>query len=86
MVNDLNVDFVDLWEYVDDATIAEVISKNDQSTIQEYGIELARKTRADRSCDEFEAIVVIDKNIEVVPSAKLLGLIKSNELKRQTTF
>ena len=36
--------------------------------------------------DAFDPIVVIDKNIGVVPSAKLLGLTKSNEPKRKITF
>ena len=39
-----------------------------------------------KSYDAFEPIVVIDKNIEVVPSAKLLGLTKSNEPKRKIMF
>ena len=48
MINDLDVDGVDLWKYVDDTTISEVVYKNETSTMQKYVDELVEKTEAER--------------------------------------
>ena len=44
MINDLQVDCVDLWKYVDDTAIAETVPKNHSSNIQAALDGLVRKT------------------------------------------
>ena len=47
MINDLQVDCVDLWKYVDDTAIAETVLKNHSSNIQAALDGLVRKTHVD---------------------------------------
>ena len=98
MINDLQVEGVDLWKYVDDTTISETTHKSDCSQIQTAVDNLVRAAQADRfqlneaKCKElqicfarskrsFPPVVINNKNIEVVKSAKLLGLLISDDLK-----
>ena len=98
MINDLQVEGVDLWKYVDDTTISETTHKSDCSQIQTAVDNLVRAAQADRfqlneaKCKElqicfarskrsFPPVVINNKNIEVVKSAKLLGLFISDDLK-----
>ena len=48
MINDLNLESVDLWKYVDDTTIAETVQKNNTSNIQVAVNKLVQKTQTDR--------------------------------------
>ena len=95
MVNDLNVTGAEeLWKYVDDTTMAELVPKNTPSTLQNSVDEFTRKSQANKfrlnedKCKEFRiqfsksnndfAPIVI--NNKVVPSVKLLGLTLTDNL------
>ena len=58
MINDLNAGEADMWKYVDDTTISEVIAKGQESCIQQMVDDLATQARADgfqlneRKCKE----------------------------------
>ena len=45
MINDLNVGEAEMWKYVDDATISEVIAKGQESCIQQMVDDLAIQAR-----------------------------------------
>ena len=98
MINDINVNGVNLWKYVDDTSMAETVHKGQPSAIQFAVDDLVRQAEIDkfqlnetkckelqtsfsRSVDPFEAVTINNKPIEVVTSAKLLGLTISNNLK-----
>ncbi len=99
MMNDLDVmGDVNLWKYVDDSTLSEVINKHSTSAMQDYVNEFALKYTAngmqlkESKCKElrigfsttkidFDPIIINDREIEVVPQAKLLGPTISNDLK-----
>ena len=98
MINDLQVEGVDLWKYVDDTTISETTHKSDCSQIQTAVDNFVRAAQTDRfqlneaKCKElqicfarskrsFPPVVINNKSIEVVKSAKLLGLFISDDLK-----
>ena len=60
MVNDLNVSGVEeLWKYVDDTTMAELVPENTPSTLQNSVDEFTRKSQANKfrlnedKCKEF---------------------------------
>ena len=48
MINDLRVNNVDFWKYVDDTTIAETVPRNESSQIQAAIDDLVLKSLADR--------------------------------------
>ena len=48
MINNLHVDSVDLWKYVDDTTVAETVHKNDTSNFQAAIDKLVQESQADR--------------------------------------
>ena len=58
MMNDLNAGEADMWKYVDDTTISEVIAKGQESCIQQMVDDLATQAKADgfqlneRKCKE----------------------------------
>ena len=89
MINELDVPGTDLWKYVDDTTISGTISKNQDNHIQAAVDSLAsRATETKR--DEmqrtayptsFDPVVVNGMPIDLVTSAKILGLNISNDLK-----
>ena len=99
MINELDVPTTDLWKYVDDTTISETISKNQNSYIQAAVDTLANRVTADKfqlnesKCKElrinfgsknttsFDSVVVNGMPIELVTSAKILGLNVSSDLK-----
>lgn len=98
MINDLQVEAIDLWKYVDDTTISETTHKSDCSQIQTTVNNLFQAAQAHRfqlneaNCKElqicfarskrsFPPVAINSKNIEVVKSAKLLGLFLSDDLK-----
>lgn len=45
LINDLNAGEADMWEYVDDTTISEVIAKGQESCIQQMVDDLAIQAR-----------------------------------------
>ena len=49
MINDLDVEHLDLWKFVDDTTMAESVDKSEPSKIQASVDELASKSQVDRS-------------------------------------
>ena len=99
MINELDVPGTDLWKYVDDTTISETISKNQDSHIQAAVDTLASRATEDKfqldetKCKEllrnfntnnptsFDPVVVNGMPIDLVTSAKILGLNISNDLK-----
>jgi hypothetical protein len=79
---------IDLWKYVDDTTISETVLKHEASSIQSISVK-------QRECKElqitfaspertFTLVYVNNKPIEVVPSAKILGMRITNDLKWNT--
>ena len=86
MINDLNAGEADMWKYVDDTTISEVIAKGQESCIQQMVDDFAIQARDDgfqlneRKCKELR--ISFAKNepefnrqtLETVNSVKLLGL------------
>ena len=48
MINDLDVEDLDLWKFVDDTTMAESVDKSEPSEIQASVDELASKSQVDR--------------------------------------
>ena len=99
MINELDVPGTDLWKYVDDTTISETISKNQDSHIQAAVDTLANRATVDKfdlnetKCKEllikfntnnptsFDPVVVNGMPIDLVTSAKILGLNISSDLK-----
>ena len=98
MINDLSVADATLWKYVDDTTLVESVSKNENSYMQLRIDELVRQSEADgfqlneskckelrisfsRSGSSVDHITINDKQIEVVSSAKLLGVVVSDNLR-----
>ena len=98
MINDLSVADATLWKYVDDTTLVESVSKNENSYMQLRIDELVRQSEADgfqlneskckelrisfsRSGSSVDHITTNDKQIEVVSSAKLLGVVVSDNLR-----
>ena len=98
MINDLSVADATLWKYVDDTTLVESVSKNENSYVQLRIDELVRQSEADgfqlneskckelrisfsRSGSSVDHITINDKQIEVVSSAKLLGVVVSDNLR-----
>ena len=99
MINELHIPATDLWKYIDDTTISETISKNQDSHIQAAVDTLVNHFFADKfqlnetKCKElrinfstknttsFDSVVVNGMPIELVASAKILGLNVCGDLK-----
>ena len=98
MINDLLVDWDDRWKYVDDSSVSETLSRNQDSnfqTILEGIMQWCVRNNMSlnpRKCKEilvcfwknnpnFPPMIVNEQPIEVVKSAKLLGLIFKDDLK-----
>ena len=99
MINELDVPATNVWKYVDDTTILETISKNQDSHIQAAFDTLVNRTSADKfqlnetkckklrtnfstnNTTSFDSVVVNGMLIELVASAKTLGLNVSRDLK-----
>ena len=98
MINDLLVDWDDRWKYVDDSSVSETLSRNQDSnfqTILEGIMQWCASNNMSlnpRKCKEilvcfwknnpnFPPMIVDEQPIEVVKSAKLLGLIFKDDLK-----
>ena len=86
MINDLDVmGNTNLWKYVDDSTLSEVIGKHCTSSMQDYVNDFVLKAETngmqlkESKCKT--PFVINDKEIEVVPQAKLMGLTIANNLK-----
>ena len=102
MINELDVPATDVWKYVDNTTISETISKNQDSHIQAAVDTLVNRASVDKfqlnetKCRElrinfstknttsFYSVVVNGMPIELVTSAKTLGLNVSSDLKRNS--
>ena len=93
MINDLRVNNSNIWKFVDDTTLDEIVRKNGRSNIQTSIDDLAIQISDDETkCKElrigfckqkanFDPIRVNGENLEVVDKAKILGLGVSNNLK-----
>ena len=95
MINDLSVANTNIWKYVDDTTLAKCVGKNRTSSMQSHVDKFVTKSRADgfqlnkSKCKELKisftksenTVTINNTNIEVAPSAKLLGVMISNDLK-----
>ena len=93
----LSVANTSIWKYVDETTLAECVENNGTSSMQSRADEFVTKSRSDgcllneskckekisftKSENRLELITINNTNIEVVPSAKLLGVMISNDLK-----
>ena len=96
MINDLDTP-ADMWKYVDDTSCSEIVTKGSESKLQEAVDDLSRQASIDgfqlneAKCKElrigssnnhdFEPLVLNGKLLELVTSAKLLGMIISHDLK-----
>jgi len=94
MINDIHVNGVNLWKYVDGTSMAETVHKGQPSGIQAAIDDLVRQAEMDKfqlnatKCKELqisfsksvEPVTINSKPIEVVNSVKLLGLTISNNL------
>ena len=93
MFNNGRISNLDLWKYVDDSTMSEVLMKNELSSMQAHVDQFVMQTKTDglelneSKCKELRitfskvASIMDDKDIEIVSSAKLLGVIVSDNLK-----
>ena len=98
MVNDLEIMGMDVWKFVDDLTMSEVVQKGLPSHIQEAVDSLSRqsflhdfqlneiKCKELRICfcktsPTLDPVKVNGRPLEVVSSAKILGLNVSDDLK-----
>ncbi len=97
MINDLKINNSNIWKFVDDTTLDEIVKKNEESRIQTLIDDLTRQISEDQfklnaKCRElqigfckpraiFDPITVNAEVLEVVDSAKILGLNVSNNLK-----
>ena len=92
-LNDSNI-----WKFVDDTTLDEIVRKNEESKVQTLIDDLTRQISENQfklnetKCKElrigfckpramFDPIIVNGEMLEVVDSAKILGLSVSNNLK-----
>ena len=48
MINDLKIQDSELWKYVDDTTMSEIVERNNESNIQEKVDELTRHISIDK--------------------------------------
>ena len=92
MVNELDVPATDLWKYVDDTTISETISKNQDSHIH-TAVDTLVNRASQTKCKElyinfstknttyFDSVVVNGMPIGLVASVKTLGLNVASDLK-----
>ena len=91
MIKDLSVAKTNIWKYVDDTTLAECVEKNGTSSMQsrvdvKQSLVLMVSSKELRisftkSENTLEPVTINNMNIEVVPSAKLPGVMISNDLK-----
>jgi hypothetical protein len=98
MINDLKINDSNIWKYVDDTTLDEIVGKNEESKVQTLLGDLTRQISESQfklnetKCKElrigfckpiamFDPIIVNGEMLEVVDSAKILGLTVSNNLK-----
>jgi hypothetical protein len=98
MINDLKINDSNIWKFVDDATLDEIVRKNEESKVQTLIDDLTRQISENQfklnetKCKElrigfckpramFDSIIVNGEILEVVDSAKILGLSVSNNLK-----
>ena len=89
MVNDLNVTGVEeLWKYVDDTTMAELVPKNTSSTLQNSVDEFTRKSQANKfrlnedKCKEFRIDFSKSNNafVPIVINNKAIEVVPSVKL------
>ena len=98
MINDLKINDSNIWKFVDDTTLDEIVGKNEESKVQTLIDDLTRQISESQfklnetKCKElrigfckpramFDPIIVNGEMLEVVDSAKILGLTVSNNLK-----
>ena len=94
MINDLDTP-VDMWKYVDDTSCSEIVTKGSRSKLQDDlsrqasldGFQLNEakckelRISFSNSNHDFEPLVLNGKPLELVTSAKLLGVTISHDLK-----
>ena len=98
MINYLKINDSNIWKFVDDTTLDEIVGKNEESKVQTLIDDLTRQISESQfklnetKCKElrigfckpramFDPIIVNGEMLEVVDSAKILGLTVSNNLK-----
>ena len=98
MINDLKINDSNIWKFVDDTTLDEIVGKNEESKVQTLIDDLTRQISESQfklnetKCKVlrigfwkpramFDPIIVNGEMLEVVDSAKILGLTVSNNLK-----
>ena len=90
MVNDLRVNSISTWKFVDDTTISEIIPKNSPTQTQSAATSVEKwsadnklhlnSEKCRRVHQEFDPIRVDNVPLKIVDHAKILGLIASNSL------
>ena len=89
MINDidLNAGEADMWKYVDNITISEVVDKGQESCVQEVVDDLATQASDDgfqlhklKWNVKFDPICVNRQTLQNVNSVKLLGLNITSDL------
>jgi hypothetical protein len=98
MINDLKINDSNIWKFVDDTALHEIVRKNEDSKIQTLINDLTRQISENQfklnetKCKELrigfckpramlDPTIVNGEILEVVDSAKILGLSVSNNLK-----
>ena len=98
MINDIKINDSNIWKFVDDTTLDEIVGKNEESKVHTLIDDLTRQISESQfklnetKCKElrigfckpramFDPIIVNGEMLEVVDSAKILGLTVSNNLK-----
>ena len=91
MINDLKIIDSNIWKFVDDTTLDEIVGKNEESKVQTLIDDLTRQISESQfklnetKCKELrigfckpraiiDPIIVNGEMLEVVDSAKILGL------------
>ena len=86
MINDLSVANTNIWKYVDDTVMQSHVDKFvTKSRADGFQLNESKckelKISFTKSENTLEPVTINNTNIEVVPSAKLLGVMISNDLK-----
>ena len=83
MIKDLRVSGFHSWKYVDDTTVAEIVSRGESSDIQSavHAVETwSCDNHMTLNADKCKPVIVDGKELSVVSSAKTLGVTLSSDL------
>ena len=100
MINDLGTS-ADMWKYVDDISVSEIVERGRESELQVSVVNFATQSSREgfhlsetkcknfrigfsNTTSDFDPIVLNGKPLEIITSAKLLGLNLTSDLKWNT--